>query len=332
MLRRFVTVAVLLLTVAAFVAVGSVAWLWRDRPALQELPIAQAETLPDGGAGVSVTWLGVSSLLFDDGETQILIDAAFTRIAAQRYALLRPVASDVATINYAMDEYRIDRLAAIVPVHAHIDHAIDVGRVANRSTALVLGSESIANIARGAEVPVDQFQILANGESRVFGNFTITLLESRHVPTFGTDSGWPDGVIEKPLSQPTSVLAYRGGAARSILIGHPNGTALVQGSAGFIEGVLDARAVDVAFLSIAGLAANGADYTKAYWDATVMATGAQTIYAVHFDDFTRPFGEVSLFPRIVDDVVTSAGWIRELAANSDLEVRRPPFGMPIKIY
>ena len=331
-MRRFVTVCLLLLGIAVIVAGSSIAWLWRDRPELQELSIAQAETLPDAAVGVSVTWLGVSSLLFDDGETQILIDAAFTRIAPMRYALLRPVQSDIATINYAIDEYRIDRLAAIVPVHAHIDHAIDVGRVANRSTALVLGSESIANIARGAGVPVDQFQILANGENRVFGNFTITLLESRHVPTFGTESGWPDGVIEEPLQQPTTALAYRGGAARSILIEHPNGTALIQGSAGFINGVLDARPVDVAFLSIAGLAANGADYTAEYWDATVTATGAETVYVVHFDDFTRPFGEVSLFPRFVDDVVTAADWVRGLAATSNVELRRPPFGVPIRIY
>ena len=70
-----------------------------------------------------------------------------------------------------MAEFRIDRLAAIIPVHSHYDHAMDVGIVANRSSAVVLGSESTANIARGANLPVDQYQILANGETRKFDLF-----------------------------------------------------------------------------------------------------------------------------------------------------------------
>ena len=37
------------------------------------------------------------------------------------------VRKDVHYINYVMDEYRMRRLAAIIPVHSHWDHAIDVG-------------------------------------------------------------------------------------------------------------------------------------------------------------------------------------------------------------
>ena len=182
-----------------------VTWLWRYRSPLEALPWPIVETLPDSEGSVTATWLGITTLLFDDGETQILVDGTFTRLSPLDIALARPVGSDIATINYVMDEYRIDSLAAIVPVHSHFDHAIDVGRVANRSTALVIGSESTANIARGAGVPVDQFQILASGEKRVFGDFTITLLESRHVPIGPAEQGWPSGIIDEPL--PCSTLA-----------------------------------------------------------------------------------------------------------------------------
>lgn len=324
----------LLIAVLAAAAAGLLAamWLWRDRPALETLPIALIDSSEDRDGDVTATWLGVTTLLFDDGDTQLLIDGAFTRLSPMQYGLLVPVSSDVGTINFAMDEYGIDRLAAIVAVHAHADHAVDVGRVANRSTALVIGSESVANVARGASVPVDQFQILASGESRVFGEFTITLLESRHIPVGWSDSGWPSGVIEEPLTQPARISAYRGGATRSILIAHPEGTALVQGSAGFIDGVLDARPADVVFLSIAGLARQGRDYAQGYWDATVAATGARRVIAVHFDDFTRPFGTVALFPRFVDDTVTAGGWMRDFAAAADVELRRPPFGTAVRLY
>lgn len=320
------------LLIAASLTAAFVAWRWQYRSPLEELPWPIAESRPDAEAKVSATWLGVTTLLFDDGETQILIDGYITRASVLEIATFRPLVSDVATINYVMDEYRINRLAAIVPVHAHMDHAMDAGRIANRSTALLIGSESVANIARGADVPINQFQTLASGESRVFGEFTITLVESRHVPVGPATGGIPGGSIESPLAQPASFWAYKQGTVHSVLVSHPAGTALIQGSAGFRAGALNRHPADVVFLSVAGLAANGRSYTADYWRETVSATGARDVYAVHFDDFTLPFGQIELPPDIADRVLLSAGWIDELAAAEGVRVRRPPFGIPIDLY
>ena len=330
--QRWATMAISATAIIVVAAYTVLAVLWQNRPDISDLdwPVVDADSEIEGQ--VTATWLGISTLLFDDGETQVLIDGTFTRLSPLYFAFARPVASDIATINYVMDEYRIDRLAALVPVHTHVDHAIDVGRVANRSTALLLGTESMANIALGADVPVDQFQILASGESRVFGDFTITLIESRHVPTGPGDGGWPTGVIDTPLRQPARFWAWRGGTANSILIRHPSGTALVQGSAGFVDGALATHAVDVAFVSVAGLAAQGEDYTRQYWEQTVGATGAGRVIPIHFDDFTRPFGEVALFPYIADDVLAAAPWISALAEESGARLERPPFGVSMVLY
>lgn len=319
------------LIVFALVAAAT-AWLWQERAALDELPWPVAVTPAIDEGSVTVTWLGVTTLLFDDGETQILIDGTFTRLSALDIVLQRKVRSDIATINYAMDEFRIERLAAIIPVHSHFDHAIDVGNVANRSTAVILGSESTANIARGADVPVDQYQILASGETRHFGDFTITLVESTHAPIGPGDQGWFPGVIDEPLKQPARVWSWRGGASTSILVAHPSGSALVQGSAGFVEGRLAALDADVALISMAGLASLGPEYTRRYWQETVAATGANRVFAIHFDDFTTPFGEVRLFPDVADKLVDSSRWINEIADEDGIQVRRPPFGIPITLY
>ena len=170
-----------LLTIGV-IAIASLMWLWQDRHALSDLGWPVAEPTLDSDGAVTVTWLGISTLLFDDGETQILTDGTFTRLHFSDFLLLRRVRSDIASINYALNEFRINHLAAIIPVHSHFDHAMDVGNVANRTTAVILGSESTANIARGANVPVDQYQILASGESRHFGDFTVTLIETVHAP------------------------------------------------------------------------------------------------------------------------------------------------------
>ncbi|MCI0518347.1 MAG: MBL fold metallo-hydrolase [Woeseiaceae bacterium] len=333
LLRRIRTIAILmaLLAVAATVVLAR---LWQNRAELADLGWSVASPAEGAAGSVTVTWFGISTLLFDDGQTQILIDGTFTRVPLPSILSLRRVSSDIATINYTLAEYRINRLAAIVPVHSHFDHAMDVGHVANRGSAVVLGSESTAYVARGADVPVDQNQILASGESRQFGDFTITLVDSKHAPLGFGDNGWLPGAIEEPLVQPARVTAWREGVSYSVLIGHPRGTTLVQGSGGFIKDNLRDYSADVVILGIAGLAGLGRDYVDELWRETVTKVGARRLFPVHYDDFTRPFGEIRLFPAVVDDAVQTSGWINEIASAEEtpVEIRLLPFGQPIALY
>jgi L-ascorbate metabolism protein UlaG (beta-lactamase superfamily) len=326
--------AVVLLIVAT-AAVLVFLRLWQDRPSAGLIGWPEAEVVSEPTDMVTVTWLGTTTLLFDDRETQILIDGSFTRVSPLKIALFLPFSSDVATINYALTEFGINRLAAIVPVHSHFDHAMDVGHVANRTTAVILGSESTANIARGADVPVDQYQILAEGETRQFGDFTIRLLASRHAPIKpGGEGPWFPGTIDTELRQPASVNAWKEGVVWSVFIGHPRGTTLIQGSGGYIKGKLQAESADVVMLGIAALAGLGKGYVTQLWHETVRATGATRVMAVHYDDFTAPFGEVRLFPHIADNILVTAGWINEVNDRSDSEIRieLPPFGKQIPLY
>lgn len=328
-LRLFALLSLLLVVSA----IAFVAWRWQTRPLLTDMPIASAEAQDRGNAQVTVSWFGVSTLLFDDGETQILTDATFTRPALRDILLFRPIESDYAAINRALDDFHITRLAAVIPVHSHFDHAIDAGHVANRTDAMVLGSESTANIARGSGVPVDQYQTLKSGETRYFGKFSVTLLESQHVAQLPGGKPIFAGVITRPLVQPAPVSAWHSGTTYSVLIEHPAGSALVQGSAGFLPGQLDGISADVVFLSIAGLATHRKAYAEQYWQETVSATGARRVFPIHFDDFTYPLGQVALFPAIVDDTITTANWINEFALRGqNISVQLPPFGKPLPLY
>lgn len=331
--RRIRNLALLLLLLGA-ISAAVLARLWQERADVADLGWPSATSAETGTGSVTVTWLGTTTLLFDDGETQVLIDGAFTRLSLAEILTLRPVVSDIATINHALAEYRISRLTSIVPVHSHFDHAMDVGHVANRTSAVVLGSESTANIARGADVPVDQYQILADGESRQFGAFTITLIDSKHAPIGVGDNGWLPGTIDEPLRQPARVAAWREGVSYSILLQHPRGTTLIQGSGGFINNKLRDVTADVVMLSIAGLAGLGQDYVARLWQQTIAPTGASRLFPIHYDDFTFPFGEVRLFPDVVDNTVQTAGWINELAADEAkaVEVQLLPFGAAITLY
>ena len=311
------------------------ALLWHDRPDPEAIdwpaPALASAATPDA---VTVTWLGVSTLLFDDGETQILIDGFFSRASIADILLGRSIDNNAPVINYAMNEFRMDNLAAIIPVHSHFDHAMDVGAIANRSSASVLGSETTAQIARGAGVPEDQI-IVVDDESRFeFGEFRVSLRPSSHAPVGWRGTVPLDGSIDEPLLLPQPVTAWRMGGAFTIVLEHPQGTALVQGSAGYTKYALQDVAADVVFLGIAQLDSLGRDYAELYWQHTVTATGSHSVYPVHFDDYTQPFGEIDLPPRFVDNIPKPTRWLTEFRRrwDSDTSLFMPEFGTPIAIY
>lgn len=324
----------IVLAAVIVVIIPASVWLWHDRPPIEALRLQSAEITKTGAEGVKVTWLGVTTLLFDDDETQILIDGFFSRPDVFDVVFRRRVVSDTATINYALDEFRVRRLAAIIPLHSHYNHAMDVGAIANRSSAAVVGTESTANIARGAGVPDEQIMLVTNGDTLDFGKFAVTFITSRHVPNGFGDRHLAAGFMSEPLNQPAEVTEWREGGSWSVLISHPLGTTLVQGSAGFIEDALAETQADVVMMSIAGLTSQGRKYTRDYWDQIVAPTGATRVFILHYDDFMQPFGQTRLFPASIDNVVVSVQWLNSLARASEksIEILRPNFGEAAVLY
>ena len=70
-----------------------------------------------------------------------------------------------------------------------------------------------------------------------------------------------DGIVDAPLSTPAPVSAWRVGQSYSIVIAHPYGTTIVQGSAGYLEGALSGIKADVVMLSVAMLEVLGRERT-----------------------------------------------------------------------
>jgi L-ascorbate metabolism protein UlaG (beta-lactamase superfamily) len=334
MWKQRVSRAAIVIAAVLVVAALSGVWLWQNRPLLEATTWSTPPEPAGNSASVTATWLGVTTLLFDDGETQILIDGFFSRPTLADVVLRRAVVNDAATINYALHEYRMRRLAAIIPVHSHFDHAMDVGAVAKRTNASILGSESTANIARGAGVPDDQIVVSDKTAVYEFGEFKVRLLPSRHAPIGWRGNPPLPGVINEPLELPQPVSAWREGGSYTIVIEHPQGTTLVQGSAGFVENQAEDIAADVVMLSIGGLTTLDEDYAEKYWQAYVTSTGARSVYPLHFDDFTKPFGIIMPGPRILGDLEETSRWFERFRDRWDLDVTiyLPEFGKPIALY
>ncbi|MBY0447101.1 MAG: hypothetical protein K2P95_00300, partial [Hyphomonadaceae bacterium] len=231
---------------------GAVSYAFNDRPNLRQVgpAFAPAYQRDEGDQSVTATWLGVSTLLLDDGTTQIMVDGFISRPSLLDMLRRSPIAPDVGAVSQAVRRFGLTRLAVIAPIHSHYDHAMDAGVLSGVTGAPVLGSESTLQIARGGGAPAARLILIEPGRTYAFGKFRLTALETRHAP-LGTETGPPP--LRSPLIPPQSVGAYPVGGAYLLLLEHPLGSILVQGSAGIGDGDLSTRRADVVFLGAGAL-------------------------------------------------------------------------------
>lgn len=277
---------------------------------------------PVGGpdAPITLTWMGVSTILVDDGDHALLTDGFFSRPPLWEVGLRRLRPSRV-RIDGALAAAGIGRLAAVLPVHTHYDHAMDSAVVAERTGAVLVGGTSAANIARGHGLPEDRIMVASPGAQLSFGSFGVTLIESQHCP--------PDrfpGVISAPLPTPAKASAYRCGEAWSTLVHHrpTDRRLMIQGSAGFVPGALAGQRAEVAYLGVGQLGVQPRDYIEGYWEHTVRAVGARRVVLIHWDDFFAPLdAPLRALPYAGDDLDVTVGVLDRLARRDGVALHFP---------
>lgn len=272
------------------------------------------------GAPLSVSWLGVSTLLIDDGSSALMTDGFFSRPSLPRVALGK-VAPSAARIDGCLTHARVQNLAAVIALHAHYDHAMDCAVVTERTGAVLVGGASVANIGRGQGLREDRLVTATPGAPMTLGAYEITLVESRHCP--------PDrfpGVITAPVTPPVRVSAYRCGETWSALVRHrPSGRRLlIEASAGFVPGALAGHRAEVVYLGVGQLGLRPRQYLIDYWNHTVGTVGADTVVLIHWDDFFSPLSKpLRALPYAGDDLDFSMSVLGELAEADGVALRLP---------
>jgi L-ascorbate metabolism protein UlaG (beta-lactamase superfamily) len=196
---------------------------------------------------------------------------------------------------------------------------MDAAVFAQRTGAVLLGSHSTVNIGLGSKEPLPRMEEVHRAEVRTYGQFTITFIESKH-----SEPDRSAGSIDKVLKPPKFVRAWNTGTTWSMLIQHGQRSALVHGSANFIQGALKDTRADVVYLGIGGLGKKDDAFVEEYWQEVVRATRATRVILVHWDDFFRPLSE-PLRPMVgpLDSFADSMRRLLQCGATDGVEVLLP---------
>lgn len=269
---------------------------------------------------VSVTWAGVTTLLVDDGASALLTDGFFSRPGLLTVGL-RALSPNLPRIDGCLARLGVDRLAAVLPVHTHFDHALDSAVVAERTGAVLVGGSSAAQIGIGGGLPDDRIVTVTPGEPVPLGAYDVTLFVSEHCPP----DRFPGGITE-PVVPPVKASAYRCGEAWSTLVHHrPSDLRLlVVGSAGAVPGALAGQHADVVYLGIGQLGLQPEHYVTDYWAETVRTVGARRVVLIHWDDFFRPLHRpLRALPYAADDLDATMRVLTTLAAHDGIALHLP---------
>ena len=275
-----------------------------------------------------VTFLGASTMLFEDGSQALLIDGFFTRPNLGFPPSSTTVTPDNTVIDATLKQAQITttaeartlNLVGVVVNHSHYDHAMDSAAVADRTSgALLVGSETTANIARGRAFPEARIRVIGGGENFCVGRFRVSLVRTGHVPLpFGADN---PGEITTP-TVPATVSDYKEGGAFAIFVQYSGRgrSVMVQGSAGFAPGALQGKSATVAYLAVGGLSLpSNSTHRDSYWNEMVMVS-PQRIVPIHWDNLSGPL-TASVAPS--NDGSDGIAFIEQRAQAAGINVQRP---------
>ena len=243
---------------------------------------------------MKITFFGTTTLLFDDGDVQILFDAHFSR--PPLYTMFcGKVRTDTAIIDRIFEQHGINRLKAIFISHSHHDHVMDCPYIARKCKADIYGSRSTLNVARGggvAEEKLHLYELKDDGKSGVIeiGDYKIRVFRSIHSKPkwYNNDIGQE---ISSPLLQPASRRAYKEGGSYDFYIEHRKKTYLIRPSFNYLEGELDGIKADTLFTGIAGLSRARRAMREKFFSETADKVKPSLIIPLHWDNFFISFNE-----------------------------------------
>ena len=280
---------------------------------------------------VTVTYLGASTLLFDDGKTSFLVDAYLSRLALKEL-VFRRVQTDTAKVNSVLLQAQTRDLDAILITHTHFDHVLDAGYIARTTGAKVFGSASARQICLGSGVPDERIHVIEDGYRLSLGQFDILFVSVVHSPMsiFMDDLG---RTIDAPISPPKHIVHYREGGSFHLLIRHNGHSLYVNPSASDVDQIPDSIRAEVVFLGMGLMRRPTQEFRFRHYQHSVAKLEPCLVVPIHWDNYCLP--DARTLDLIPASISPTSNWFDEVMSwtlQDGIEFVIVPGGQSIGLF
>jgi len=233
---------------------------------------------------INLLYRGTNTIVLKKNSSNLLIDPYFSRLGLAH--LFRKIKPNPRRVTEGLRSAGIEEISSVLLTHTHFDHALDAAEVIRQQGGVLFGSDSSANLAKGAGMTHEHYQKVSVGDPYLVEGFRIVFHPSKHIP-FPLPMKWllPEkGRIEESLRTPAWFWDYRCGKIFAIQVDR----LLVFGSAGYIPGAYDGLGIETVVFPIGGLEMKPFDYLRELYNEVVLASGAGRVLVSHWDNFFKP--------------------------------------------
>jgi len=250
-------------------------------------------------AQVRLRHFGAAGWEFTDGRTTILLDPYFSRIrfTGRAYGAstapavpgdTRPVfgPDDAPVPDTAIIDAHVKRADFILISHSHFNHCMDMPYIARTTKAVVIGTESTANIARACGVAEDQLITVRGGEDYELGALSLKVIPSLH-SALNKQRYFDSAVVPRDIEGPLRLRDYVEGGTLAYLVRAGGHRILAFCSMNYIEREVAGLRPNVALIPAARPRLEIHDYTGRLMRALGFPP---LVFATHWDAQSAPYG------------------------------------------